>query len=554
MARPSIALDLEVETADGSFYRLPSDAKLASDRPQNMGFQTQRGDGFATGQATFNRKIFKDYQDIGLLDYWRMVGRSGDVAYEGRLHSNPRGNDPAQQINCALVGIATMLKARPVPMLVIDGRHSLWTEPTLARRQQGMEANARYNASVNTGWSDGAVRPGISFSFDGTVGTSGLSDRNEVWFNPMGEDIGALLYHFSNRKSGSGTGSQYTTIAILTGTADELVGAGTGRDEGTSFQGVTDADPFEELKATVDGRTFAMLLHSRSSASTGEQIFSAHCWEDVKVIGKHGLTRKGTWPEVGFALSDIMTYLFQRYFPQIKTLKVEENPFVVVQAAWQDDPPDGYEILQQLNGLALWETNVWEGPSFEFKPADLTSYDWIIRTDDPGVQVLYEGDTIENFANGVVVSFTDFNGIQRRLWPDDHSELRDERESNPANRHGEPVWIREEVPWQCFEAEALQWGRAKLGEFNRPRRPATYRIHGGYIEDAAGNIEPAWKVRNSQTIGVMDHPYDVPRLIYATSWDQDSRVLEVTVDAPPQRLTAIVARHELAVAALSGRG
>lgn len=550
--KPDLALDLEVETPDG-FYRLPSDAKLASDRPQNMGFQTQRGDGFATGNATFNRKIFKDYQDIGLLDAWRMISRSGNVAYEGRLHSNPRGNDPAQQINCSLVGFATYLKGRPVPALIIDSREGQWGEPTLARRAQSMtDSSARYNVNVNSGWAADASRPGVVFSYDGVVTTSGLRDRNEVWFNSMGENIGALLYHFANRAPG-GTGSQYLTQAFLSSVAHEI--HATDFDAGEDHNGETNSSAFKELKATTDGRVFAMLIDSRDGTSTGAQITAMHCFEDPKVIGDHGLTRQGTWPEVGYGLSDILKYVLETYFPKIKDLSlIENNPFTLLQATWHDDPKDGYEVLQQLNGLALWETNVWEGPSFEFRPADLTTYDWIIRTDDPGVQVLYEGDTIENFANGVVVSYTDFNGVQHRLWPEDHEELRDEREENPANRHGEPVWISDEVPWQCFEGEALQWGRAKLGEFNRPRRPATYRIHGGYIKDAEGNWHAGWEPRNSQTIGVMDHPYDVPRLIYATSWDQEARVLEVTVDAPPERLTAIVARHELAVAAMSGRG
>jgi hypothetical protein len=537
--KPDLALDIEVETSQG-LYRLPSDAKLASDRPQKMGFQTQRGDGFATGNAIFNRKIFKDYPDIGLLDSWRFVSRSADVAYEGRLHSNPRGNDPAQTINCSLVGFATMLKNRPVSPLIIDRRLAGWGEPTMERRAKALGEGYRYEGDVSTGSQDvGTLKPGVAISFSRF--DASYIELGEAWFYGGGEDIGEL-------KIGE--------VKRLVGVADANFNSSGGvcvDDLGNSMNSTADQNYGDSTNVSVSasaaGKKYArlVLIYAGGFAGDGNNVLA---FISPRVIGKHGLPIKGTAPNDGFYLSDIIEYVFQNYFPRIKNLKINENPFVVEQATWHDDPRDGYEVLQQLNGLALWETNVWEGPTFEFKPADLTKYDWIIRTDDPGVQVMYEGDTIENFANGVVVDYTDFNGVQRRLWPADYAELRDERESNPANRHGEDVFISETVPWPCFPAEALQWGRAKLGEFNRPRRPATYRISGGYIKDAEGNWHQGWKVRNSQTIGVMDHPYDVPRLIYATNWDQESHNLEVTVDAPPQRLTAIVARHELAVAGM----
>lgn len=508
-----------------------------------MSFQTQRGDGFATGNATFNRKIFKDYPDIGLLDSWRFVSRSGDIAYEGRLHSNPRGNDPAQVINCSLVGFATMLKGRPIAPLIIDRRLAGWGEPSLQRKANVTAAGYRYTDQFTQAGQDaGAKGSGLLFPFARFDGGSVYIEIIEAWYYAGGEDIGSVRVGNVERLEGPESGAFISLIKIAT---DDIDTGGSDNSANLNYGNSSNVT----VTASKDGRKYAFIQFQHPNTYTGPGGNNLS-FRDIRVIGKHGLTVRGTAPNDGFYLSDIIEYILKTYFPKIKTLKIDENPFVVEQATWHDSQIDGYGGIQQLNGLALWETNVWEGPSFEFRAADLTKYDWIIRTDDPGVHVLYEGDTIENFANGVVVGFTDFNGVQRRLWPEDHVELRDERDINPANRHGEQVWISEDVPWPCFEAEALQWGRAKLGEFNRPRRPATYRIEGGYIKDAEGNWHPGWAPRNSQTIGVMDHPYDVPRLIYATNWDQEKRVLEVTVDAPPQRLTAIVARHELAVAGM----
>jgi hypothetical protein len=536
--KPPLALDLEVETSESS-YRLPADAKQAKNKPRSLSFNTQRGDGFGPGGATLSREIFRDYPDINLLDTWRFISRSGEIAYEGKLHSDPRTNDPGEQIDVALVGWMNYLKGRKIAPLVIDSRLSSWGDPSIQRRANLISSKLRADATVNGGWQGtGEAAPGIFMDFNGVSSAGGFSDYGESWFFGGGEDIGAILYHFVRLLGGAGP-EWHTQVSALT---DDIA---TARIDGPEHNANTNVSAFEQINVGA-GYKYAKIISQRSEGGGGGlTLTDLHDYQYPKVLGTHGLTLTGTWPEVGITITDILRYLFARYYPKVK-LAGAVNNFPVQQASWHDSPQFGYEILQILNNLALWETNMWEERTLYHEPADLTKIDWQFKTTDPGVTVLFQGQSIEDFANGCSVSFTDFDGIPRVLWPEDHAELRDENDANPANRHGEALYTDCDVPYPCSEAEALQFGRMYLAEFNRPKRPGTYRIDGGYLRDYAGHWQQGWKVRNGQTCGIMDHPDDEPRLLTATTWDDEGKSLQITVDAPDKMLDAVVARHELA--------
>lgn len=531
--RPPLELDVEIETPDDVFRR-PCDHRVASKRPKGINFSTQRGDGMGPGGCSFARSIFKDYPDIGELDTWRFVGRNGDIAHESRLRSNPRGNDPQQQLDVQLVGWMTYLAGKPCAPLIIDGRPGSWGEPSLQRKADLAAAKVRLDAAVSPGWQGGeGAAPGVGMNFAGVISGNGYSDRGEAWFYGGGEKLGALLYHF-NKLSGGGS-AFWETVGVLS--ADDRIKGGF--DPGIDHDATTDASSYREVTASGD-RYYAAFSSSYADPGT-TTMTDLHAWEWPKVLGDHGLTLRGDWPEVGFYVSDIIRYVIERYFPKV-TWAGQTNTYIVQQAAWHDSTAPGYDIIRQLDDLVLWETNMWENRSFHFEPADLTKYDWIIRTTDPGVKVAFEGPSIEDFANGAVVSYTGFDGLRHTLYPSDHPELRDEDDANPANRHSEDLWTPFEVPWPCTEAEALQFGRARLAEFNRPKRPGRYRISSGYIRDAARHWQQGWKVRNSQTLGILDHPDDSPRLITATNWNAGE--LEITVDAPSKTMDAMVARQQ----------
>lgn len=534
--KPPLDLDVEVETPAG-FKRLTSDSKNAGDRPRGMSFGTQRGDGFTTATLSLSRPILKDFPDINLMDTWRFVGHQGDIAYEGRLYTNPRSNDPEEQLNIQLVGWMTYLKSKKISPLIIDRRLSSWVQPSLQRRiflSEHLFDLTKANASP--GFVDsGPARAGMVFTFTDLEESYG-SLRCEFYFYGGGEDLGEFDYDYLV-VTPPPEGSAISGNAFLCkDDSSEEVAEGEAHFESAANQSISTGSA---------GMKFARMSISKSGPYVGTSNAAAFAFVDPRVRGRHGLTRhsEGGGPD-GFYLTDIMKYVLSTFYPKIKWAG-ENNDFIVTQATWHDNPQPGYQIVQELNNLALWETSVWENRTFHFEPADLTKYDWIIRTDDPGVSVVFQGDTIENFANGITVAYTDFTGLTRTITPDDNAELKDTSPNNPANIHEEDLWTDTEVPWPCFEDEAVQFAKAKLVEFNRPKRAGTYRIKGGYIKDGAGVWQQGWKPRASQTLGIEDHPADEPRLIVATEWDHDNLELTITVDGLPDVLDAYVARHDL---------
>lgn len=541
--KPPIELDVEIETAEGAVFRLSADDPKAVNRPTGINFTTQRGEGYATGSFTLNREIFKDYPDLNLMDTVRFVGRQGDIAYEGRVLSLPRDKgQEGETITINLVGWMSYLKGRPMAALIMDRRVAGWEDPS-TQRQATMAAGGEYlKGSNSAGFQyEGAAGPGIVQRLDRMVTIEGSTSNSvETWFYAGGELIGELLY-LGTVLHGMTFNPLWETQALLS--TDDL---GSSVTHGTDHHGASSS--FSSVVAEGGDKRWAM-MKIRWKGTISEDGEWSWLWSYPTVIGDHGLTLRGSAPQQGYYLTDVAQYLLSRYRPKVEWAG-ETNTFIVEQATWHDSPSNPYDAIQQLNNLVLWETNVWEERKLYFEPADLTKTDWQFKTTDPGVSVNFQGDSIENFANGCVITYKDFFGHTFRLEPTDHPELRDENDNNPANRHGEENWIEKTVPWLCLEAEALQFGRTQLGDYNRPKRPGSFTFSGGYVKDGAGHWRQGWQVRNSQTSSVMDHPLESePRLNYATTWDQDSLTLTIQVDGLPMTTDAIQARQELALQA-----
>jgi hypothetical protein len=532
--KPDLALDVEIESAEGATFRLSADQLKASNIPTAMSFSTQRGEGFSTATFTLSREIFREYPDLALLNTVRFVGKQGDIAYEGRIQSFPRSSNP-QTITVQCVGWMTYLKQRPMSALIIDRRLGGWGEASTSRKAALLKGGVSLGSvSTASGFqATGSEGAALTFTFASFV--AGLVEGNELWFFAGGEDIGAIVV---NEKMLVGTESAEFAVFVSVSTDDLLAAYDQTK---YAYANVTGAS----ATASSPGRKYAAITVFYEGAFVGNGN-STLAFESPRVIGTHGLTSRGTAPEQGYYATDVMQFLLGQNAPKI-TWAGEENQFLFTQLTWHDTPTTTYDALIQINNFILWELNMWEGRTLHYEAADLTKADWQIRTTDPGVTVNFQGDSIESFANGVLITYSDFFGHTYTLSPDDHAELRDENENNAATRHGEDLWIPYTIPWQCLEGEALQFGRAYLAENNRPKRPGSFTIQ-GHIQDAAGHWHQHWQPRNSQTIAVMDDQYEgEPRLITATSDDKESDTVTVTVDAPPQRIEAIVARQQLAL-------
>jgi hypothetical protein len=217
-----------------------------------------------------------------------------------------------------------------------------------------------------------------------------------------------------------------------------------------------------------------------------------------------------------------------------------------------DTPTYPFDAITLINGYHLWQLGAWEDGKVQFEPADLSFSDFQVRSDDLGVTLDLQGDSVDEFANGIVVSYTDVADRAQVLWPKDpatgtvlNSSLLDEDPNNPANIEGIDRWpVVLELSNPATASGALALGATALAEFNRPKSPGTVTVTGGYIMDGQENPVPSHKVRAGMTLSISDLPNESPRLITATSWSEDG-TLSITLEQPPSRVDAVLARFAI---------
>jgi hypothetical protein len=184
----------------------------------------------------------------------------------------------------------------------------------------------------------------------------------------------------------------------------------------------------------------------------------------------------------------------------------------------------------------------------------LDDWDWEVRFDDPGTEVTLQGDSIEDVHNGIVVNYTDFVGRSQTVTPDDDSSLADSSIDNPANIWGLERWT--EPPGGALQApttedDAVQIGRAALGEAAMPKAPGEITVH-GHIRDRRGNLQPVHRVRCGERVRIANHPNDRPRRIVDTSYSGDElKTLRITTDNATKRVEGFLDRLEVARKAAS---
>jgi hypothetical protein len=275
-------------------------------------------------------------------------------------------------------------------------------------------------------------------------------------------------------------------------------------------------------------------------------------WYNLAVYGNHGLIlRPGeTGQPPGVYGSDVIRNIVTRFCPKLNTSGVSDQTYVIQHLAFKD-PTTPFDALQQINKYHLFNLAVWEDKTLYWTPFDLTDYDWQVRTTDPGVTLQQQGPSVDTTSNGITVSYTDvLSGAKGYLTPTTNPELLNTDLDEPVEPARDPS--QEDLPlsFPSTAADAAQAGRAALADRNRSKHPGQITVV-GYIQDRAGNEWPGWRPRAGETVAITDHPYDAPRLIHETSWDDESKTLTLTVDGAPSLLDA---QLERVTNALTARG
>lgn len=522
---PSLDLSVEVETASGRRYSWNPDQLEADDLPSGLDFRSQSGEGFADGGVTLTRRIDQDYPDLDLLSTVRFIGADGTVAYESRHIRNPRSISDGHAISLDLGGWMSNAKDRTFSEIYVDRDVSHWGPPTLDQRV----ANAIDSKPLDVHIQASADK--ASLHFEGTTDSVIPNGSRALLMYVMPEVCRAAAFQYRLRQDFAGN---YTAPTLYATDNDSVL-------FGSQDAYTLTASTSVQSQALTTARRYLMLMLNRSPAGTPTSPAKRH-YTTPAVYGNHGLTLRDNGGEPsGLYASDVITDILSRFCPRLSADGIQATDYPISHIAWPESITP-YDAIQEMAAYHGWNLGAWEDGVVSFAPADLSKADWQVRFDDPGVTLDLQGDSIETLRNGIVVEYEDVKEGPRTLYPTDYEELRDETETNPANRHGIELWGEPlRVPFPCAETDALRLGTIALADSIIPKASGGVRIT-GHVADSRGNLRPGWMVRAGQTIAVTNFPNDRPRLISETSWDHDSRTLTVNVELPSYGLDALYAR------------
>lgn len=533
--RPPLGLSVNITDASGATTQWHSQDRNPENRPRSLSGSSQRMQGFASAGMELSRRMDRDYVDIHLLDDVQITGDDGSTVYEGRVGALPRTVDTTHSIALQCAGWMAHARDRKLTEIYVDRDLSRWTDVSVTE-QVGLRVAGYANFGPSVVQDTGTAV--LKLALTGAWAAGGLPMAAAQYDAGSGNLIGSMYYAWTRGTNvSSGGDPNWTWMAKLT-TSDTIA---SGQDTTADLQA---AGPSTGTLTATVARRFAMLrFHYDVAGGTNGMEYNTD-WA-VAVYGDHGLTKQGTAPS-GFYASDMLRHIFTTYCPLLNTTGITDTTYVIPHQVFRD-PIDPYDAALEINKYHLWDLSVWEDKTVHYGPVDLTDYDWDVRLDDPGTSTTLQGDTSDDLANGVAVTYTNVaTRRQDRLTPDDTAALSDTSVENPVNQHGYPKWIEYQISVPTTQDAAIQIGRAALAEFNAPKTPGSITI-GPYVRDRAGHWQPYWKVRSGDRIAITSSTSlsDRPRLVAEAQWTQSAGgagQVVVSVDKPPARLDAVIDR------------
>lgn len=538
--RPPLGLSVNITDASGAVKQWHSHVPSAEDRPRNLQFGSRRMHGHATMSVDLARRIDRDYVDVHLLDNAEVVGADGTTAWDGRVGALPRSADTTHTLSLQCAGWMAHARDRKFTGVYVDRDLNNFTNPSSYQQlvNDGMTYPPGGSVTVRP---DTSGTPALVQQFDRLANTApgGPILTSRTWYDlGAGNAIGALYYDMVSVNVGVGW-----TIGAVLEDQDYHSGGETTGALGTAAAGY--------YIPSGSARRFISLMFYYTGTITADGLWQAQ-WRKLAVYGDHGLERHGDDPG-GLYASDVIRHIINNYCPKLSTAGITDTSYPIPHLTFRD-PIDPYDAFLEINKYHLWDLSVWDGRTVHYGPTDLTDYDWEVRLGDPGTSTTLQGDSTENLANGIAVTFTNVaTGATERLIPSDYAELRDDAVENPANQHGLQVWTEYNLSAPATRDAALQIGRAALAEYNQPQAPGSITV-GPYVRDRAGHWQPYWKIRANDRVAITssmslsDRPRVIQEVSHSQTPDGGGRAV-MAVDSTFRTLPAVLDRIGTALTA-----
>jgi hypothetical protein len=545
-----------VEPPKGQRSRWAADESLTENVITGLRLADEMPGGDKEGSWVFARDPRASWSDLSPFSDITVKGAGGEEVAHYRLDRTPESDGDHMAITGEAVGWSKALEDDNaiIGPGFIDSDLSKWGDPSTARRKQLIEVGIRLMAAMSVGTSSADpedVLGSIVNDFTNVTTVAEDTEAGEADYDSGGVDIGALLYHFLGDLAGGEISASWESDAALGASDTAFTVSGSDHD--------TSADVATFLDAPGPGYKFARLRNRLNAASEGTDLKRIFAWQ-AKVLGLHGLDLQGTWPNVGYTVSQMLGWAIPCFTCLEARPEDLEDLGYVIEQAWFSDPGPMSQVVQELTKYELLDWFVFGCKRFKLKRPGTYGRRWQAYAGPFSLQE--QGFDASRSWKEILVVGQDVTGRQLSVGAIGSGatvetpalEITDP--GHPAVQAAEaygPNFIRRDrldLRGISTPARMIEVGEIWLREANRLNRSGSATFS-GYLMDDKGVMRPVSHVRAGDEVRFPDASDTSYRRIVRRSYEHDARTCTVDLDAPPAGLQALLERLQANVQALA---
>lgn len=541
---PPDQVALRIDSPSGQSARWAEDEWRPENVLSDIEFSTEMPGGYKDLQGRLGRNPHVDWHDLEAFGNAYLYQPGVNKIWEGSLDKAPDVSGEQMSITPSFLGYQAALEDnKGIQVGIIDGDLNKWGDPSLARRQSLIKASGiNLSPQISIGFQDAAAAaPGVQADFSGVDKIAGQLVGNEAWYYGGGVDIGQLRYDFVGDSTGGFINQGYISN-------DDLASS---YDSGVNHNSVSASN--QTITATTAGRKYALLQNIYGGGFIG-QMTNIHSFRNIRVLGRHGLTPKGIWPNIGFSAKQIMSYVVPKYCQplEIDDQYMDDDGYIIPQA-WYGEPTTGADIIKDVAKYSLYDWFVYNGKRFEYRQPGTYGKFWRAYVGPSNLNEL--GLDSQRLWRSIIVRYQDVTGITRTVGPpgsgaDVESNLLEITDpDHPAVRAGRTRRDVLDLGGIGTPATAIAVGQRFLEEANLINRSGSATLQ-GYVLDDRGVFWPVACVKAGDWISFVDAADTSYRKIVNTSYRHTDRGNEIDLDAPASGMEALLERLQAGLLSL----
>ena len=526
-------------------------ARWAEDEPNpdfvisDIEFGTEMSGGYKDFQCTLGRNPQLDWRD--LVAYYDAYAYQPGVAkvWEGFLDKAPDVSGEHKSISPNLLGYQSILEDDNAAQVgFIDCDIAKFQDPSAQRRLDLAAANNWLMAQIVIGFQDAGVDPaGVIIDFANVEAVAAKIERGETWYYGDGVDIGYVKYDLRTN-----FGKDATMLTRVTLCNNDV---GAGAVFGTNHEQVEALN--QQVSAGGAGKKYVLIESAYSGGFVGSMT-NNHRYGNIRVVGNHGITLQGVWPNVGLSAKQMLGYLIPNFASPLTTDNeaLDDDGYIIPQA-WYGDPTSVADIVKDLVKYGLYDWFVYGDKRFQLRKPGTYGKFWKAYVGPSNLNEV--GLDSQRLWSSVVVSYTDVDGSTKTVGPPGSqasvtsAELQITDPQHPAVQAGRNRRAVLDLQGIGTPATAIAVGKRFLEEANLLNRSGSATLS-GYVMDQYGIFWPAACVKAGDWIAFVDASDRGYRKIINTSYRHSERSNEIDLDAPASGLEALLERLQVGLISL----